>query len=136
MHSLPPEPAPSEITSRYLRQTNHYAPSIGRVKPRAFHPSPKDGKTSIFRVQGLTEFEIWALGDEHIDLPFGGTLLALAEVSVEQITGLGLHVESAEPPPRHANIMDWPAGKDELMSKAQELAALATLRLRAMGTTT
>jgi hypothetical protein len=130
MHSLLPNPAPSEITSRYLRQTNHYAASIGRVKPRAFHPNPNDNKTSIFRVQGLTDREIWALGDEHINLPFGSALVALAELSVAQITAIGLYVEPAEPPPRHANIINWPVGKDEWMSKAQELTAVATLRLR------
>ena len=62
MHNLPLDLVPSEITSRYLRQTNHYTASIGRVKPRAFHPDPNDDKTSIFRVQGLTEDEMWALG--------------------------------------------------------------------------
>jgi hypothetical protein len=81
-------------------------------------------------VQGLTEGEIWVLGDEHINLPLGSTIVARAELSVEQITTIGLHVESAEPPPRHANIRDWPVGKDERMSKAQELAAVAILRLR------
>jgi hypothetical protein len=81
-------------------------------------------------VQGLTDGEIWALGDEYINLPLGSALLARAELSVEQITAIGLHVESAEPPPRHANIMDWPMGKDERMSKAQELAAVAILQLR------
>jgi hypothetical protein len=81
-------------------------------------------------VQGLTDGEIWALGDEYINLPLGSALLARAELSVEQITTIGLHVESAEPPPRHANIRDWPVGKDERMSKAQELAAVAILRLR------
>lgn len=130
MHSLPPDPSPSEMTSRYLRQTNHYAASIGRVKSRAFHPDPHDDKTSIFRVQGLTASEIWVLGDEHINLPLGNTLLALAELSVEQIMDINLRVEPDEPPPRHANIVGWPAAKNELMSKAQALAAVAMLRLR------
>jgi hypothetical protein len=134
MYNLPPDLAPSEITSRYLRQQNHYTASMGRVKPRAFHPHPNDGKTSIFRVQGLTDGEIWALGDKHINLPSGSALLARAELSVEQITAIGLHVESAEPPLRHANIRDWPVGKDERMSKAQELAASAILRLRVTDT--
>jgi hypothetical protein len=130
MDSLPPDPAPSELTSRYLRQSNHYSASSGRVKPRASHPAPNDHKTSIFRVLGLTDSEIWALGDTAITLPPGSTLLARAELSVDQITATGLHVESEEPPPRHANIINWPVEKDEVMSKAQELAAVAILRLR------
>lgn len=63
-------------------------------------------------------------------LPAGTELRARAELSVGQITGVGLRVESAEPPPRHANIVDWPLEKHEWMSLAQELAAVATLRLR------
>jgi hypothetical protein len=127
---LAPDPAPGEVTSRYLRQRSHYAPSDGRVKPRAFHPNPEDHKTSVFRVQGLSDSEIWDLGDEHVARPSGIEILALAKLSVEQITGVGLRVEPEEPPPRHANITDWPREKDEWMLKAQELAAEATLCLR------
>lgn len=84
----------------------------------------------MFRVQGLTERQIWTLGDAYVALPPGNELRGRAELSVEQIVGVGLRVEPAEPPPRHANIVDWPGEKHEWMSQAQELAALATLRLR------
>jgi len=84
----------------------------------------------VFRVQGLTQRQIWTLGDVYVALPSGNELRARAELLVEQIAGVGLRVESAEPPPRHANIVDWPAEKHEWMSRAQELAAVATLRLR------
>ena len=60
----------------------------------------------------------------------GRKILARAEVSVAHVCGVGLRVEAAEPPPRHANITGWASEKDRWMSKAQELAALATLRLR------
>ena len=84
----------------------------------------------MFRVQGLRERQIWRLGDAFVALPLGNELRARAELSVAQITGFGLRVESAEPPPRHANIADWPGEKHEWMSRAQELADVATLRLR------
>ena len=127
---LAPDPAPSEATSRYIRQSGHYAASTGRVKPGALHPTPSDHKTSVFRVQGLTERQIWSLGDVYVVLPSGNELRARAELSVKQIAGVGLRVESAEPPPRHANIVDWPGEKHQWMSRAQELAAVATLCLR------
>ena len=130
LHRLAPDPAPSEVTSRYIRQTGHYTASTGRVKPGAFHPTASNHKTSVFRVQGLTERQIWSLGDVYVALPSGNELRARAELSVEQIAGVGLRVESSEPPPRHANIVDWPGEKHEWMSRAQELAAVATLRLR------
>jgi hypothetical protein len=130
LRMLVPDPAPDEVTSRYLRQSNHYTASTGRVKPHAFHPAPADYKTSVFRVPGLTEHEIWELGDTHV----GSALRARAELSVAQIMDVGLQVEPQEPPQRHANIVGWPVEKAAMMSRAQELAAVATLRLRVVHT--
>ena len=121
------DPTPSEITSRYLLQSGHYTASTGRVKPRAFHPAARDHKTSVFRVQELTERQIWSLGDRYIAFPLGKELHARAELSVEQTIEIGLQVEPAELPPRHANIVSWPIEKHEWMSRAQELAAVAIL---------
>ena len=100
------------------------------MKPKAFMPAMSDNKTSVFRVQGLTERQVWSLGDAYLVLPPHKELLARAEISVAQVRSVGLQVESAEPPPRHANITDWSTQKDESMSRAQELAAEAVLRLR------
>jgi len=128
------DPMPTEVTSRYLLQSGHYTASTGRVKPRAFHPAARDHKTSIFRVQELTGRQIWSLGDKYVASPLGKDLRARAELSVAQIIEVGLQVEPAEPPPRHANIADWPSEKHEWMSRAQELAAVAILRLRGTNT--
>ena len=122
---------PSELTARYLQQSGHYTISTGRVKPRAFHPARRDHKTSIFRIHKLTEHEIWNLGDLYVASQSGKAIRARAELSIEQITGIGLCVEPNEPPPRHADIVDWPREKDDYMSLAQELAAVAVLRPRA-----
>jgi hypothetical protein len=100
------------------------------VKWQAFRPVLGTHKTSVFRVQGLTQVEIWRLGDEHIASLAGQEILALAELSVEQILAVQLRIEPEEPPPRHANIVNWPLEKHEWMSQAQELAAMAILRLR------
>jgi len=127
--SLPPDPTPDELTARYLHQRDHFAPVSGRVKPRAFHPAPKDHKTSVFRISGLSENEIWRFGEVYVAAVVERKILARAEVSVGQVDGIGLRVETDEPPPRHANITGWASEKDQWMSQAQELAALATLRL-------
>jgi hypothetical protein len=130
MRGLASDPAPGELTSRYLRQSGHYVPSINRVKPQAFHPNPKDYKTSIFRIESLSESQIWKLGDTFINLPSGNKPCARADLLVLEITGIGLQVESKEPPLRHANIAGWASEKDKMMNQAQELAAVARLRLR------
>src|SRR3989442_8203650 len=127
---LDAEVAPSETISRYLLQSGHYSASTGRVKPRAFHPARPDHKTSVFRVQGLEERKIWKLGEIYVARPLHKELHARADLSVANVVAIGLRVESQEPPPRHGNIIDWPAEKDAWMSQAQEVAAVATLRLR------
>ena len=127
--SLPTEPTADEVTARYLHQAGHFVASRGRVKPQAFHPARKDHKTSVFRISGLSEKEIWRFGDVYVSAVMGRKILARAEVSVAQVDSVELRVESDEPPPRHANITGWASEKDRWMSQAQELAALATLRL-------
>jgi hypothetical protein len=130
LRRLDSDPHTGELTTRYLRQSNHYTSSNGRVKARAFHPNPTDHKVSIFRVQGLSEKQIWGLADIFV-VASGNILQARADLFVAQITSANLRVESAEPPPRHANIVGWSREKHEWMSQAQEIAAFANLRLRA-----
>ena len=81
-------------------------------------------------MQGLEEWKIWKLGEIYVAQPLGKELRARADLSVANVMAIGLRVESKEPPPRHGNIIDWPAEKHEWMSRAQEVAAGATLRLR------
>lgn len=79
---------------------------------------------------GLTERKIWQLGELHVAQPRGKELQARADLSVATVVAVGLRVESQEPPPRHGNIIDWPIEKHVWMSRAQEIAAEATLRMR------
>ncbi len=124
------DPAPDELTARYLVDRKHFSPENARVKARALHPARRDHKTSVFRVDGLSERHIWELGDAHVARARDKPLLARADLFVRQVARVGLRVEAQEPPPRHANISGWPAEKHNWMSVALELAALATLKLR------
>ena len=119
----------SEAISRYLLQGGDYNAS-GRVKPRAFHPAPRDHKTSIFRVRGIKEQKIWKLGEIYVAQPRGKELRARVDLVAMDVIDTELQVESQEPPPRHGNIFGWPLEKHAWMSRAQELAARATLVLR------
>lgn len=100
------------------------------MKPRAFQPARKDYKTSVFRTIDLAEEEVWRLADKHAA---GDRRKAepRAVLLVHQVTDAGLRVEPDDIPPRHANLAGWPTAKDEWKSVAQELAAKATLRVRA-----
>jgi len=118
---------PSEPLSRFLTQSGHF--TTGRVKPRAFLPGP-DGTTSTFRTHGLTADEIWALGESLLAAPRGQHLYGSGDLSVSSVVDTGLSVDPDNDPPRHAGIVGWPEGKDARLSRAQRLAASASLRLR------
>ena len=133
-HSLPTEPTADEVTTRYLHQDGHFAASSGRVKPRAFHPPREDHKTSVFRIAGLSERNVWQLADIYVTPAVKRTILARADVMVSHVRSVGLQVEPDEPPPRHANIAGWASEKDRWMSQAQELATLAILCLPSKST--
>ena len=51
-----------EVLSRYILDKTHIRYSNRTVKYSAFLPAP-DGTTSVFRVSGLTEEQVWEVGD-------------------------------------------------------------------------
>jgi hypothetical protein len=51
-----------------------------------------------------------------------------ADISVAAVQKIGLQVTPHEPPPRHANIVNWPDEKSAQRLKAMELAADAQYR--------
>ena len=60
----------------------------------------------------------------------GKPVIARADISVRAVHAQGLRAASAEPPIRHAVIVDWPADESEIEAKMKELAAVSKLRLR------
>jgi hypothetical protein len=118
-----------EVVTRYLLSSSHYSVNNSRVKPRALEPSPSDQSTSVFRVNGLGENEIWDMGTRLVAAHRVPQLRARADISVSSILELNLSVRPDEPPVRHALIYGWSNEKHALMAKAQELAATAVLKL-------
>lgn len=101
-----------------------------RTKPRAFEPSPKTRQTSVFWVGGLSDSEVWDHGDQFVGRVRKKPILARATVTVRAVEAVGLQADFDNDPPRHANIVGWPESKHETKSRAQELAAEATLVVR------
>ncbi len=128
-NNLPDDPAPEELTARFLVDGRHFREDKGQVKARAFQPA-RDNRTSVFRVAGLDEKGIWNIGDIHVAPRRNRPILGRAELTVGEITSVGLRLEPDNQPYRHANIAGWPPAKDEQKSLAQELAANARLRAR------
>lgn len=127
---LPDIVGDEEDIARFLTSSSQYN-SIS-VKQSAFLPSPKDGKKSVFRhgVEPLEELK--QLGEDYVN----GNLYGAAIIKAKKIRDERLDVVSEEPPPRHADIIDWiwrqddPLyGKAENKEKAIALAQAATRHL-------
>lgn len=118
---------PAEPICRFIFSSSHISRENNRVKHNAFMPSM--GETSVFRTLQLPEPDIWAIG-QQISQSRAQQLHARGDLLVNDALSLSLRVEAADPPPRHANIIAWPEGKEFIKQKAMELAAKATLRLR------
>ena len=129
MRPLRSSPANDESVSRFIFSSRFFSATKSQVKGKAFEPSDRDNSTSVFRIIGLTEEQIWYLGHHFVAQNRTSSLRARADVSVSVINNLQLRLVPDEPPPRHANITGWPEEKDRRMSLAQLLAAEATLVL-------
>ena len=62
--------------------------------------------------------------------PTARTLHGRADILASQVEVVGLRLKPDNVPERHAEIVGWPQAKDEQLSLAQQLAAVALLRLR------
>ena len=116
---------PSEVLSRFIMQTNWCSLSDNRVKYAAFMPNPKNGETSVFRISGISDREIWEIGHREVELRRDKPVLGRADVGSSFVVTKGLNVVPSEPPVRHANIVGWPEEKSEQRLIALELAAEA-----------
>jgi len=121
---------PAELIGRHITQKSYFRPSDGTVKHNAFMPN-KNGETSVYRINGLTNQEIWAIGDRFVGAVIGKPILGHAEILADSILSKNLSIISKpKPHPLHADIMNWPESPSEKKSLAQKLAAGANLKLR------
>jgi hypothetical protein len=116
---------PSEVLSRFIMQTNWYRLSDNRVRYAAFMPNPKNGETSVYRISGISDREVWEIGDREVGLRRDKPILGRADIGASFVITKGLNVVPSEPPIRHANIIGWPEQKSEQRLVAIELAAEA-----------
>ena len=92
---------------------------------------PADLQLSVFRTQGLTEEEIWAIGQKEVieKAPTPKTLYGRAEIIASDVKKVGLGLAPDDTPPRHTNIIGWPQVKSEQKLMALQLAEDALLKL-------
>lgn len=126
----------SELVTRFIASSDHYAATKGRVKPAALTPSENSRtgrlELSVYRAEGLPGSELWSLCEQFVDSPTAGRRMkARATCSAQSYLDHGLEFDAdGRPHPRHANVTGWPAMKSERMLLQQKVAADMTLELR------
>ena len=119
-----------EFLARFITSKRWYSIQKSIVKPQAFMPPP-NLQLSIFRIKDLKDPEIWEIGIKQVfeKMKQPKNLHGRADIKAVDIFDVDLQIEPDNPPPRHANIINWPDQKEKVKSIAQELAAKASLRL-------
>lgn len=115
----------SETLSRFVLKKDWFRSSDNSVKFAAFLPNPKNGETSVFRITGISDKEIWHIGDREVAKDPNRPILGRADISASNVVEKGLEILPREPPERHANIVGWPGEKSKQKLIALELAAEA-----------
>lgn len=106
-----------EALARFLTSSSQFNSLM--VKPTAFLPNPKNGETSVFRHAAEPRDALWEIGAAYV--AGDRTLHGVAVFKARHVREAGLEVKAHEPPPRHANIVEWPAaGLDQQMIRAEQ----------------
>jgi hypothetical protein len=130
---LPEQVADAEDVARFLTSSGHFNSSA--VKPAAFMPNPKNGETSVFRHGAEPLTDLIAIGDKEVggNRPVHGAAI----IKAGAIRKTSLELRAGEPPPLHADIVDWPwkledpeFGKAEKKLQAAQLAQEAGSPIR------
>lgn len=118
-----------EPLARFLTSSSLF--SAVMVKPAAYMPSPKDGKTSVFRHGAEPQDSLLRIAEAHV---IGErTLHGVAICTAQQVRKAELEVVAQEPPPRHANITGWPVvPNDPEQTKAGQKERALLIAQRAM----
>lgn len=122
-------PQPEETLARALFSDNQF--NTKGPKYSAFLPSATD-KTSVFR-QCDRDANLLRAACEAAGLGHGKSAKCVAITTVANVLTQKLCVDPSEPPPRHADIVNWPTNPDPEKQKADrraialELAASARL---------
>lgn len=130
---------PEERISRYLLRDRWFDSKANVVFAQAFKP-PKSTpeypvrQTSVYRTQGMTDCDIWQVGDEFVTKlhPKHWPVLGRADISAREILAINLTIVPApHPHPKHADIEGWPSEDEQIEMKLAYLSSKAKLVVRA-----
>ena len=124
--SWPGPVTPEEPLARFLYSSGWFSRQNSIVKQAAFLPD-RQQRLSVFRSCEMTETALWQLGNQD---PSGRNLHGAGIITAGAVEQTSLHLDPNDVPPRHTNVIGWPAGKDEQKSLALQLSSEAKLVLR------
>ena len=126
---MPEIPNHTYLIARYIYFSKYIKSSNQTVKYAAFLPNPIDNNTSVFRITGLSENDIWLIANTHVTPSQNNTLKGRADINTEDVICHDLGLEPDEPPDRHLNITRWSDDKSKNKLIAIELVKKAILCL-------
>ena len=99
---------PGEKLTRFIRYGSHFSIVTNRVKYEAFLPHKNSVDLSVFRISGLSDSEVWAIGREYVATA-ESPIKARADLSVGDVYENNLEVIPDEQSHElHANITPFP----------------------------
>ena len=115
-----------EIT-RYLLEKNEIR-SNGKLHWRALLPN-RDGETSVYRISGCSEQDIWITGLHDVAAVRGKVLIGRGDLKASSIYDKALTLRPDDNlTSNHADIIGWPEEKDRLQAIAIDLADEADVK--------
>ena len=118
----------AETLTRYILNKKHTRPGDNSIRYNLFLPNT-NGDTSVFRISGISEKEVWEIGVKQVAETQDKSLYGRGDILDSNVLANRLTIETIGNHPRHANITGWPKEKPEQRLIAMELARDAKLYL-------
>ena len=108
-----------ETISRFIFSSRQC--SGGQAKYAAFLPPQESSEISVYRIQDLTEEEIWKIDDKYVSGLRGKKSHGRADLNIDLLPNLNLTIDpNGDPHPRHANV----CFSEGMMKDNQKLTAM------------
>lgn len=100
--------SPGETLTRFIRYNRHFSDSANTVRHEAFLPHKNSVNLSAFRISGLSDSEVWAIGREYVQTT-ESPIKARADLSAGDVYENNLKViADEEGHERHVSITPFP----------------------------
>ena len=99
---------PGEKLTRFIRYNGHFRSGTNKVRFEAFLPRNDQTEVSAFRISGLPDSEVWAIGWDYVEQG-GETIKARADFFACDVCKSGLKaIVDGHGHERHVSIQTFP----------------------------